>query len=40
MIAMRSCSRVIQERRLRTFFCSRAKRLSMAALSPPEATVL
>ena len=37
-IAIRSCSRVSQRRRSRTFFCSRLKKLSMAALSPAAPT--
>src|SRR5690349_12298396 len=38
MIASRSCSRVGQRCRSRTFFCSRAKNDSMAALSPQAPT--
>jgi hypothetical protein len=37
-IAMRSCSRVSQRRRSKTFFCSRLKNDSMAALSPAAPT--
>jgi hypothetical protein len=33
-MAMRSCSQVVQERRFRTFFWSKAKNDSIAALSP------
>ena len=32
-MAMRNCSRVSQRRRSKTFFCSRLKKDSMAALS-------
>src|ERR1700747_2947393 len=35
---MHSCSRVSQRRRSSTFFCSRLKKLSMAALSPAAPT--
>src|SRR5665647_400095 len=38
MIARRSWSRVSQRRRFRTFFCSREKKDSMAALSPAAPT--
>lgn len=37
-IAMCSSSRVVQVRRFRTLFCSRAKKDSMAALSPAAPT--
>ncbi len=37
-IAIRSSSRVSQPRRSRTFFCSRLKKLYMAALSPAPPT--
>jgi predicted TIM-barrel fold metal-dependent hydrolase len=37
-MAMRNCSRVCQRRRSKTFFCSRLKKDSMAALSPAAPT--